>query len=412
MPYITREDGEHFVIPSYRDVLTVKQTSQLKKEILLLSKSYGEFITLQKKSATQYEVAFSPDTGYLLGESIWHQFNKPLDLIYCEAIPNTTEAILVIVKSGSVYIDGSFPLDSIPEELIIFLTQQNNFEIYTYGDVPISQEPEAGKFSFEQSSVKSFTILDKPVFPTLPLLKSYQLQLVDPVLKAQGIGVFPTAQVVGVVALLAIAWIGWSFFKEEKKEVVVVKEEVSPYKLYYDTIMSSAAPDDEIGSLSAKVKSVLQIPGWVAKDIVYSRNAAVIQVQSKGGKMADLYAWGEANKITVLIKQTGVYLSVYVPTKRMPARNTITPIPKLIAAIVDRVSTVLPGNRMTIGKTDKKGVFSKITISINFNGITPSIFDLLGQQFANMPVVLHDVKIGVKDNGMLDGTLTIEGLGN
>ena len=23
MPYITREDGEHFVIPSYRDVLTV-----------------------------------------------------------------------------------------------------------------------------------------------------------------------------------------------------------------------------------------------------------------------------------------------------------------------------------------------------------------------------------------------------
>src|SRR5688572_11892417 len=105
MPYITREDGEHFVIPSYRDVLVVKQKNQLKKEILLLSQSYGEYITLQKKGGNQYEVAFSPDTGYLLGESIWYHFKRPVDLIYCEAIPNTTEAILVIVKSSSVYLD-------------------------------------------------------------------------------------------------------------------------------------------------------------------------------------------------------------------------------------------------------------------------------------------------------------------
>src|SRR4029078_7907890 len=143
---------------------------------------------------------------------IWHQFNKPQDLIYCEAIPNTAEAILVIVKSGSVYLDGSFPLESIPEELIIFLTQQNNFEIYTYGDVPISKDPEAGKFSFEPSSVKSFTELDKPVFPTLPLLKSYQLQLVDPVLKGQGIGIFPTKQLVTGVILVAAGWLAWSYF--------------------------------------------------------------------------------------------------------------------------------------------------------------------------------------------------------
>src|SRR5689334_4634429 len=204
MPYITREDGERFVIPSYRDVLTANQTNQLKREIKLLSQSYGEYITLQKKSATQYEVAFSTDTGYLLGESIWHHFKKPADMIYCEAIPNTTEAILVIVKSGSVYLDGSFPLDSIPEELIIFLTQQNHFQIYTYGDVPITETPESGKFSFEASSVKSFTILDKPVFPTLNLLKIYQLRLVDQVLKAQGIGVFPTRQLVSVIVVLGL----------------------------------------------------------------------------------------------------------------------------------------------------------------------------------------------------------------
>ena len=105
---------------------------------------------MQKKGTSEYEVAFSPDPGYLLGESIWHHFQRPVDMIYCEAIPNTTEAILVVVKAGSVYLDGSFPVESIPDELVVFLTQQNNFEIYIYGDVPISATPVDGKFSFEE----------------------------------------------------------------------------------------------------------------------------------------------------------------------------------------------------------------------------------------------------------------------
>src|SRR5258706_12802884 len=103
MPYIARDDGERFVIPSYRDTLSAKKSNLLKKEILLLSESYGAFATVIKKNAQQYEVAFSPDTGYLLGETVWQHFKRPFDLIYCEIIPNTSEAILVIVKSGSVF---------------------------------------------------------------------------------------------------------------------------------------------------------------------------------------------------------------------------------------------------------------------------------------------------------------------
>src|SRR3990167_1150336 len=102
MAYITREDGERFVIPSYRDVLSAKKPSLLKKEVLLLSSNYGEYVALQRKNIQQYEAAFSPDPGYLLGETVWHYFKRPIDLIYCEAIPNTNHAILVIVKGGSV----------------------------------------------------------------------------------------------------------------------------------------------------------------------------------------------------------------------------------------------------------------------------------------------------------------------
>src|SRR5690349_14472679 len=120
MPYITREDGERFIIPSYRDVLSAKKPSLLRREVMLLSQNYGEYIALQRKNIQQYEVAFSNEPGYLLGESVWNYFKRPQDLIYCEAIPNTFEAILVIVKSGIVYLDGSFPLDVIVDELVIF----------------------------------------------------------------------------------------------------------------------------------------------------------------------------------------------------------------------------------------------------------------------------------------------------
>ena len=111
--------------------------------------------------------------------------------------------------------------------------------------MPISQEPESGKFSFEPNSVKSFTVLDKPVFPTLPLLKVYQLQLVDAVLKAQGIGVFPTKQIVGLILLVALAWWGYSYLTAPKLEILQPTEEVNPYQGYIEALQS-ADPDQEI----------------------------------------------------------------------------------------------------------------------------------------------------------------------
>src|SRR5688572_7090824 len=219
MAYLTREDGERFIITSYRDVLSAKKLSLLRREIMLLSANYGEYITLQRKNINQYEVAFSPDPGYLLGESIWAFFKRPPDLIYCEAIPNTFEAILVIVKSGSVYLDGVFPLDVIQDELVIFKTQQNNFEIYVYGDVPISASIEENKFTFATSSVKSFTILDTPVFSTLPTTKAFQLLPVNQVLKAKGIGVLPLKKILTFIAIIIGLWLAWMFFPESKKEL-------------------------------------------------------------------------------------------------------------------------------------------------------------------------------------------------
>jgi len=411
MPYITREDGEHFVIPSYRDVLNIKQQSQLKKEILLLSQSYGEYITLQKKSAAQYEVAFSPDTGYLLGESIWHSFKKPIDMIYCEAIPNTTEAILVIVKAGSVYLDGSFPLDSIPEELIIFLTQQNNFEIYTYGDVPISEMPETGKFSFEASSVKSYSVLDKPVFPTLPLLTIYQLQLVDPVLKAQGIGVFPTKQIVSIVILVGLVWMIWSYITTQREEVPKEAVTVNPYQLYLTTL-SSPAPDQEVARLVDLLTLLNTMPGWGVKSLKYAKGSVSGSVLSNGGTTESLTTWGLINHITIDFKKEGFYLSTSIKTPKRPPPKNIYVVRKVVTTFIDKLATVYPGNHLTMGNFVAKGIITDISFTISLESITPLVLQLIGKQFKDLPFVLRDISLDAQKNNTYNGSITIEALGS
>ena len=408
MPYITREDGERFVIPSYRDVLTAKNKNALKKNILALCQSYGEYITLQRKDAMRYEVAFSTDQGYLLGESIWHHFNRPLEMIYCEAIPETTEAILVIVKSGSVYLDGRFPIESIPDELVIFLTQQNNFEIYVYGDVPISKMPESDKVSFEAGSVKSFTVLDKPVFNTLPLLKMYQLQLVDQVLRAYGIGQISLKQIALILVAIGALWFVWDWFagEGEIQEIILA----NPYQSYYDEI-ASPAPDLIMQQLDARLKQLFSMPGWMPANIKFSKGTGLaVLVKSTDSKVEDLYAWAKGHDATIDIQADGIYvmMDITVPNRAIP--NKIYPVKQVIASFVDKLAVVYPGNHLRLGSFKRRGEVTLVPITIEVEGTLP-LLSMIGQQFQSMPFVLREIAVDV-ENGNLTGSITLDALGS
>jgi hypothetical protein len=412
MAFITREDGERFVIPSYREVLSTKQKAMLKKDILTLSQNYGDYITLQQKTPTQYEVAFSPDTGYLLGETVWHHFKRPPDMIYCEAIAGTSEAIMVIVKAGSVYLDGSFPVESIPEELIIFLTQENNFEIYLYGDVPISQEPEEGKFCFEPSSLKSFTVLEESVFQSLPLLKQYRLQLVEPVLKAHGIGVFPIKQLAMVGVMIAIAWMGLSYLMKPKAEVVTVEvaPPENPYKIYNETL-SSPAPDMQIKQVLAAIDALFTMPGWEAKAIDYVNDTITAAVFSGGSKTETLFEWANRNGAIVEIRKEGLFVIMKTAVQARPVPAEIYPLRSVIGSFIDRLSNVYPGNHIQITDLSKKGVYSQAEISIGFVGLSPAILSLVSDQFHALPIRLKNMTLTVT-NGSLSGSIIVEVLGS
>lgn len=411
MPYITREDGERFVIPSYRDVISAKKQSLLKREIILLSQNYGEYITLHRKNVEQYEVAFSPDTGYLLGETVWHYFKRPLDLIYCEAIPNSSEAILVIVKSGSVYLDGSFSVDAIPDELVIFRTQQNNFDIYIYGEVPISSSPEDGYFTFDPASVRSFQVLDEPVFPKLPKVKNFQLQLVDTVLKSRGIGVFPIRKVLTVIIVLGLLYVGYTWLTTTyKKELpTAFVSYVNPYQVFLDTL-TSPDPSDEIQNINNKIELLYRMPGWVPETLEYSKGKLHVSVRSNGTKAALMFAWARASNATIQVLPDGFYLNwltVY-PTRSPP--KTIYKLNDVIGTIVDRLNDVVPGNNLVVGQTLDKRMYLETSLTINFANITPNIFNLIGLQLRNLPLVLNKATITIM-NGQLSGVLILQVLG-
>jgi hypothetical protein len=414
MPYITREDGERFIIPSYRDTINAKKTSLLKKEVMLLSTNYGEYIALQKKSATQYEVAFSPDSGYLLGECIWNNFKRPFDMVYCEEIPNTSEAILVIVKSGSVYLDGSFQIDSIPEELVIFKTQQNNFSIYVHGNVPISQSPEDGKFNFESSSVKSFEILREPVFPTLPTVKAFQLQLMDAVLKSYGIGVLPIKQIVTGVVVVGLGYMAYDYISTHQKELpTTFVAAADPYQSYKDQL-TSPSPAKQLHGLVEAIDILYTIPGWQPAALDYTPGTPGklrVSVISDGGTTAGLLAWANRHNVLVDILPDGEYLNMVIVASKRDTPASINPMQNILSTMIDRMKLVIPESPLQISPIADKKDFLEATLTITLPEVAPLTLEIIGRYIDGLPLVLTKFSIHLQD-GSITGSIMLKALGN
>lgn len=415
MTSLAREDGVSFVIPSYRDVLS-KRKSQLKADVLELSSRYGEYMTFQRRGLAQFEVAFSNEPGYLFGECVWHYFKRPTDLIYCEVIPETAEAYFVIVKNGSVYLDGRFPFENIAEEILVFTTQQNQFEIYVYGDGPICEQPEEGKISFEASSVKLFNHLAEPLFQHLPVVQAYQLQPVDVVVRQHGIGVFPVKYIIGVVVILGLIWVGFSYRNSPKKAapaVVKVKPaapSANPY-LEYNKALATASPDTAIEMLVLTIDLLSTMPGWIPTEINYSDGKLTIHVRSLGTNMELLYNWAEGNHSQIQLMPDGFFLNMAFPTlPPRPVPSKIYPLDRVIMNLIDRMMVFMPGKTVTVGAYKILPAYKESDLRIEVQDISPGLLFMVGEQLKDLPLVLTNLTL--KINHGLTGTILLRALGN
>jgi hypothetical protein len=94
---------------------------------------------------------------------------------------------------------------------------------------------------------------------------------------------------------------------------------------------------------------------------------------------------------------------------RLPP-NSIYDLKEVISNLIDKISYILPGNSIKIDNIVNKNKFSEATIAINFNGITPTTFALIGEQFKKLPLVLTGVTISVSDDN-LSGNIQLKALG-
>ena len=245
----------------------------------------------------------------------------------------------------------------------------------------------------------------------MPLLKQYQLQLVDVVLKTHGIGVFPTKKLITALVSVGLVWMLWSYITAQAPQPPPPPQQaLSPYATY-NQMLASPAPDEEIKGMLAKLNLLFSLPGWTVKAIDYSNGTLLANVTSGGTKAETLLAWAHAVGATFGVKNTGFVVIFNVPLTNRPVPTNIYPIRNIIAILIDRLSNVIPGNNMQLGEFKNQDVFNNATLTIAATAVTPVVLAMIGEQLKDLPLVLKHVTMS-NTNGTLSGSIEIEVLGN
>lgn len=413
MPSIIRDhDNAVFISPDYRELTSTKKSSLLKREILMLAQTHGQYAHIRKKNTAQYEVAFSQEAGYLLGESIWHRFDKPYHMVYCEVLPSQVEAILVVVKAGSIFIDTKISIANIDEELAVLSMGEGEFEVYISDDAPISETQSPGKFSFPTKSVKSFAVLDEPCFENLILHKTLELLPVSEALRKQGIGTFPIKPMLMTLTIIALLWTGWEYLTTHKKVLPkIIISVVDPYALFLNTL-TSPAPDKTIQELVTNIILLESAPGFAIKSIDYDKKTATAYLLSTGNTIDNLKRWAFTRHLDIEIDNKGIAANLPSTIKNRDKPTRIYSLQNVMGHVVDRVNRILPGNSMTLHPTISYSQFKEMGFTIALDNVPPNILLLIGEQFASLPIVFNTAGLTVSDNGFISGSLTLTALGN
>lgn len=198
--------------------------------------------------------------------------------------------------------------------------------------------------------------------------------------------------------------------KKEELPVTFAKVEEDPYQGYIDALLTPA-PTTEIESVTAQISRLYTIPGWLPTNIDYASGALRANVKSSGTKMNVLFKWVEMNNAKLLIASDGVYVTLPVSVTNRPRTTAISSLQQVIAELIDRISTVNPGNNLTLAPIVNKGSFFETQLSINFGGLTLEMLNLLAEQLKGLPVVLVKMTISI-NNGTLSGVLVLKALGS
>lgn len=409
---LKREDGVVFTIRNYRESLVVKRPSLLRSEVRAISKNNGEYVRLFRPVVDRIEAVFSKSQGYPLGETVWQHFDKPQNMLYCEILPNQSEAILVVVRDGSVFLDDVIPVESLVDEFTSLVTTQNEFEIFLYGDVPLAEYTTEEKFAFDHATVKSFTELERSAY--FALMPDSTLKLVSPDVAISSLGIGRVSRSVAIAAFAIIAVvIGFSIFTAvqesmEPEQPKIIK--VDPYK-QYERALETPAPDQQLKYILLKLDHTSHIPGWLPIRASFTPTQLVIEVETNGGNLNDLHRWLKQNKVRADLntEKNSLNFTPNVPSRGVP--GAILPRDDVMVSLVDELQRSLIDGKISIDKTKTFGRYSTSRVKVQFKNVSPSMIVWMGHEFKGQPVILQNFTATIKE-GLLSGTLVFTVVGS
>lgn len=409
MATVTRADNTEFIAQPYREQLSIRNYNILKREVQHLAQVNGQFVRLFKLTSGNYEAVFSHDPGFLLGESVWHYFGKPDNLLYCEEL-NKDEVLLVLVRSGAVFLDGKYSKSAIKDELSLLTNASEAFMVKTYGNVPLAfavEDAEPADFLFDPLLVRTHKELSKSVFNDLPAKTGLQLLSLE-----QALLEFRSRWPAAITVLILAVVVGFAGLMYSKKVAQQKVEQTvqDPY-LNFRAALSTPSPAMQLKGLANEITDTYTIPGWVVTRVSTGGTNTRFQVNSLGGTLNTLFLWARQNNSQVNLGSTGATLQMIKALPRRASPTTIVDTKLVTAKVIDDMLQLLPGRSVKVNDFKSEGAYRESVLTISVSDITPNILSLIGYQLQGLPVKLDNVALTV-NQGLLSGSIKLAILGN
>ncbi|MBY0378415.1 MAG: hypothetical protein K2Q33_07630 [Gammaproteobacteria bacterium] len=414
MARLTRYDNVEFVVLTYRELLTAESAGMVKREIQLLAAENGQYVKcFQREQGV--EAIFSKDSGYLLAESVWDHFGEPDNLIYCEELPGGNNAVLVVIRGGTVFLDTEVNQRNLMDELAAISLGSVAYQIKLFGDLPIGEERD--QFQFPRQNIDKIEWVEASVFLALKPKEEYALGSVKQAFASLGYTQAALKKLfIFLVVLGVIGFIGWWIFKPSSAPPPPPVVEgpppppPDPYQAFKQALMTPA-PATIVEDLINTLNNAYGIPGWTPQSLSLTGSAATVTLSKDGGNAGILLAWKRSHPDVQLSINTGQAVLTY--TVDAPPRSTpevIYKLPDLLANFYDELNAKFPGSTVSVGAINAADHYQQSTITLGFNDQSPDSLMVLVDVLKGLPVVLNSVTMTVS-NGLISGQLVIQLIG-
>jgi len=412
MPTLRRDDGIQFVTQSYRELLTGRRLSVLRSKVRSLAIKHGEYVRLFKQDVGKFDAVFSREAGYLLGETVWYHFGKPANMIFCEALPEKQQALLVVVRSNSVYIDTKLSYAAIIDECASLALAKEKYAIYAYGDVPLSDASGADVFAFDSAQVESFTHLVNPVFNQLVADPALQLQPLELVLTSSHLNRPLTKPMIfgAIILLVLFAWMHFSTPSPTAQEGGRIIPMVDPYSTFHRA-MTTPAPMEILAEFNNLITLMYTLPGWQVTEINYRDEYFSITLQRTGGRALELQSWASAHGASLQNTSNGVQLKIKTAAMDRPVQQYIYSLSQVTPLVMDHLSLVITRESIVTGSIAQSGAVKNAALTLNFSNFSTAIMDLVGRVLDRFPIELVSIVTKMQDN-LLSGNIQLNVWGN